>query len=335
MALLLKLGEQLPLSVNQPALQWWRRYFGAPHVRPELVWAALALTLLGSLVGIAGAPAGHVGIAAGIGAVLGGLSGGVLICGALWLIDWPRHKLRTTRRLASPAVRLGWAPTAVILCILSAGIASNGLSLALFTALAVGTVAWATLMAAPRDRSAGSGSRVIYAQVLINLPVLLWCLVGTRPQTPIVSTVMWCTVLGAMIVFAVGQISLLTALVQELKTSQQQTGRVVIMALAAGLLLLIWLQTPGARTRSVLFAAMIGLILAARVFAANLSETDLRIRYWIGLGAFWIFGLAGSIFDSTRPTADLVLRWGGSFFMVSLLLTMVVSLLNGRGAARS
>jgi hypothetical protein len=334
MALLLKLGEQLPLSVNQPALEWWRRYFGAPHIRPEMVWTALALTLLGSLVGVATATAGHVGIAAAMGAVLGALSGAALTCGALWLIDWPRYKLRTKRQLASPAVRLGWAPTAAILCILSASMASNGLTIALFTLLTVVNVAWAMVMARWRDRSVGSGSKVLYAQILINLPVLLWCVVSSGPRALIVSRVMWPTLLGAIVAFGLGQLSLLTALLQELKRAQQQIGRVVVTAVAAGLLLLTWLQTPGGRASSILFAAMITLILAARVFAANLNEVQLRMRYWIGLAVFWLSGLAGSAFDAAHPAPDLILRWGGSFFMVSLVLTMIVSLHNVSAATR-
>ena len=337
LALLLTLGEQFPLSIDRSALEWWQRYFRTPQIRPELIWTSLALTALGILFGIAFATAGHVGhvgIAAAAGGAIGALMGGALTFGVLWIIDWPRHKLRTKRRLSSPAVRLGWAPAALGLCILSAVTVSNALTFALFSVLTGLNVAWTAVLALRRDRSAVSGSQFLFAQIAINLPILLWCVLSSGAPALVVTKVMWPALLGAMVISGVGQVSLLTALVQELTPIRQQQWRVIISVLALALLLLTWLSIPTGRWGSLVFAAMIGLILAHRVFAANLTEMQFRMRSRLGIGALWLGGAMVGGFDGAHPPADIVLRWGGLLFMASLVLTMLVSFFNGRAAAQ-
>jgi hypothetical protein len=322
--LLGEIGAQMPVTVHPGALEWWQRYFGSPQIRPELLWVGLAFTVLAGLIGLSAAPAGHVGsYVLGYG-LLGALLGGVLACGVFWGIDWPRHKLRTTRRVAHIGIRLGWAPTALGLCFLAALTPSNGMTITAFAALSAANAAWAVVMAL--EPVGGKPLLRLYGLLVTNIPLVAWCAMLSNAPASIVTYVMWPTLLGALIAFGLGHLSLVTAFIHDLFPARQQRIRIAICTLAVVLILLMLWRVPAGTWNSLVFIAMFGLVLAQRTAASNLNEKQFRMRY--GAGLISIFLLRAAQLDTMQSAATL--RIGSFLFMGGVLATMLASLYNAR-----
>jgi hypothetical protein len=326
--LLGEFGNPLPAGLDRSALEWWQKYFSVPRLRPELLWLTIALAALGAVIGATQAPDGRKALSLAIGAVFGALIGAGVAAGVHWLIDWPRHKLRTTRQVARVEVRLGWAPVAIALCFVAAIAPSNALTTALFVVPSAANVAWALLMA-PEQRQ-GTARQALYGKIVINIPLLAWCVAACDPRAVIVTGVMWPTLLGAIVAFGLGQWPLVMAFVHDLSPARQLQARVLIVLLALGMLLLTWFAPPRGRLGAVVFVAMVALILVQRTAAANLTAEQFRMRYWAGLAVVWLIApLMGSAkITSSNPVPALHL--GGPIFMGALVLTVAMSIYNAR-----
>ena len=316
----------MPAAVNAQALAWWQRFFTRPHLRPVLLQVAIALSVGTLLLGLHGAREDALTT------LLEGIGTGVAIP-TLWflLIDWPRFKLKSRRRTASPLLRFGWAPGTLTLCIVAA-LLPDGVAVAgVVGVFSLVLVCWAVLMA-PEVEDGLVRQRMVQrmlSALLINVPVATWwgLLAAKADEAPTLP--MWVSFIAALLAFAIGQPLLWIEYSRGLNLRERQWGRATAGAAALAMLAVLWAVTIGDFWKGPVLAIITSLVLAQRAAAGNLTPSQLKARYYIG----WVAVVFGG-----RALADVRLlsleRAAGIFFMAGAVLTMCACLSNEWRAAR-
>jgi hypothetical protein len=321
--LLSRLRADLPKSVNPQALAWWSQFLTRPQPRPVLIRFAGVLAVLGTVVGAfvglnVGSP-DRVLSDASKGGVAGVLAGLAMIGLFLGLVDWPRYILRLTRRAASRWVTLGWAPTGLLLCLISGLCPTTTAIVVIAFVLSIALVLWAILMT-PENAgiTADDPLRRVGVALFTNAPVAVWwaLLAGASEGAPTLA--MWPVFSATVIAFAIGQPLLWREFLGGLSRKQRQLVRLGVAAIAMGSIPVL-LSMPGLASWSgVVLAYVFSVVLTHRTAAVNLNVRQAKLRYFVTGGFAWFLAT-----QRGELSADSLLPDIGALFMAGVITVMV------------
>jgi hypothetical protein len=319
-----------PNIFNPRALQWWNWFLTEPHPRPVLIHLTGALMLCGFLAGSDWAHHGDYTLRGALAGVGFGALAGCALTGLWWvLVDWPRYRLRAIRLGAVRGLRLGWAPACLAACILSAFLPDT--LVATLAALVVGLALlfWAVAMAPAFADFNTSPLHRVWALTVVNLPLALWWLIFLDYPSMLPTTAMSVVFVATLLSFALGQPLLAAEFLHDLRFKSRQAARWGILALALGGLALAALATPGAPGSRLILMGLVAIVLMHRTPAGNLSAKQLKARYYVCLVAA-ISIVPAFIREGSTP----VLQFGGSVFMLGVMVSTVMGFYNDRRATR-
>jgi hypothetical protein len=326
---LTELGSVIPRSIHPAALAWWAAYFTKPHVRAGLLLLTGALALLGAALG---GMTDDLQIGAAASAFAGGAAGlliGLVITGAWFvLVDWPRHRFEAKRRGASVWVRAGWMPAGIAACLIASFCPDNLVATIVLGTVSAAILAWSVLMAPELGEISGANVRTrLVALVVINAPVVIWWRLLSREPQASVTTPMWVAGVAALLGVTLGQPALSRDFLHVWSQKSRQVARAGIAVTAIGVIALVQLRVLDPAWFRPLLAFQLAVVFAQRIAAANLTDGQGKIRWYVAFYSSLAAarGLSGTDVD--------VLGIGTWVFMGGVALIMGICLYNDWRAA--
>jgi hypothetical protein len=323
----------MPSALNATALLWWQRFFARPHIRPEIVRATGILIVLGLFVGSVSTPTpqallSHVWKTG----LLFGFAG--LAAAGLWfaLVDWPRFKMKTFRRSASPGLRLGWAPASLASCIASALLPDGVVATIAVSVVCLCLMSWAVLMAPDVDDGLRPQHMLqrLGVALFLNAPLCVWWLFLASQPTESPTAPMWVSFVATLAAFAIGQSLLWVEFLRVSTSESRQWVRALLGALSlAALPVFLYVPVTNAWDR-VLLTGMVAIVLVQRIPAVNLTVQQLKLRGYISFLPTVIV-----VQEFSHIHLGSTVRIGGILFMSGVALAMAASAYNEWKASKS
>lgn len=311
------------LSMLEPsAIEWWDEMASRPRVSIAIILVGVAVAALGGSVAAAeeGAKAGllYVGRAA---LVFTGL-----VLWKLYLLDWPRHLIRTRLPVPSVALLTGWLPASIALVLLSA-IPAWGFVKWILAIPAICVAQWAWTVGWISGHSTNL-LRIPFLRVLLYniLAFVCWTLLISRASPPIQ---LHAAVLCALAGTALGMPVAVDVWEHRLTARQRwtwlfATAGVTLLA-AACLFLVSDREAWGPVAATLVMVAT----LMHRHFAAMLSKGQQELRFGWMLACFIGLIVIAIRAEPQVPQADMMLGFG-SLFLSTVLLCTLMALWNER-----
>ncbi|WP_129646949.1 DUF3488 domain-containing protein [Peristeroidobacter agariperforans] len=323
---LIRLHHRSLLPLLEPtAVAWWDRLAGRPQVSFPIILLGLAFAALSVIPGVAiGEPNAVLVSVGNIAAVFTGL--------ALWklyLLDWPRHLLRTKLPVPPVLVLLGWFPASIAVVLLALIPAWSFVSWIL-AVLAACATQWAWIVG--WNGAPGSLQNVltmpVFRVLIYNFVAGMWWLsaAGKMPPVPQLHAPVLCALAGS----ALG-LPMAIAVWEQRLTSPQRwiwlfaTSIVAIVAVAV-----LWFLADREAWRPVAAALVIVALLMHRHIAAMLGKRQQELRF--GWMVTFFIGLIVVTVQSEQmtPQFDVVLTGFGSLLASTVLLCALMAMWNER-----
>jgi hypothetical protein len=326
--LLARLRTDLPRSLNPQALAWWSECLTQPRPRPALIRFAGVLAGLGAAVGA------FVGLYSGSyervlsdawkGGVAGLLAGLAVTGSILGLAEWPRYLLRTTRRIASPWVTLGWAPAGLLSCLIASVCPVTTATVVSAWVLSVAIVYWTVLMMPDNTKVTEDALlRRVGGALFANAAVVVWWALLTAAPEAAPTRTMWPVFSATLVAFAIGQPLLWGEFLGGLSRERRQWARFAIAAVAVGLVPVLLYMPVYSNWNGLLLACLFSVVLAHRTAAVDLTRPQAKVRYRVILGFALLFGV-----QRGDLSAGSALRDVGALFMAGVVCVMAQCLVN-------
>jgi hypothetical protein len=322
---LIRVHHSSLLSMLEPsAVAWWDEMVSRPRVSLPIILVGLVIAALGGTVAASqeGTKAGllYVGQA---GLVFTGL-----VLWKLYLLDWPRHLIRTRLPVPSVALLAGWLPASIALVLLSTIPAWNFVKLILaIPAICVAQWAWTVGWIGAGDSR--NLLRIPFLRVLLYniLAFVCWTSLISRMSPPVQ---LHAAVLCALAGTALG-LPIAVDVWEHRLTARQ---RWIWLLSTAGMTLLaatcLFMLSDREAWGPVAAALIMVAILMHRHFAAMLGRRQQEIRFgWMVAGFVGLLIIAARA-EPMVPQVELILKRFGSLFLSTVLLCTLMAMWNER-----
>jgi hypothetical protein len=312
------------LSTLEPsAIEWWDKLASRPQVSFPIILVGAVLTVLGAVIGnTSGEPNAALVNVTKVAVVFT-----ILTLWKLFLLDWPRHLMRT--RLPVPPLQLliGWLPASLAIALLATIPAWNFVAWIL-AGLAICAAQWAWIVGWTGVPGTLQNVFTIpfFRVVVFNFAIGLWWVSCTSNMTP--APQLHAPVLFAMAGGALG-LPMAGAVWEDRLTARQRwiwlfaTSLVAIVAIAC-----LWLLADREAWRPLAAALVVIAVLMHRHIALLFGRRQQELRFgWMVaffIGLVFITAQSNPIFERF----DVALTGFGSLLASAVLLCMLMGMWN-------
>lgn len=306
--------------LNPDTIAWWDRLAS----RPQISFALLVVAFAG------GGFVLSVGWSADV--LAPGLwTFGLCFGAALWklyLLDWPRHWLRTKWPVICPArLASGWLPLAV-LCLVTAVVAPGTATLVVIALCAL-AIQWALIVRT--TRLSGNPRNDWIVDFVIPQGVLAFWWVGITEQLPAGTLEpMLIPSFSLMVASGLGALTLRAVWMRQITLSQRRAIATMLALLLITAAALLWWLTPDAKWHPACAALVLIVVVLHRPLTCALTEDQQKAR-----GIWALVGVIVLILASVlEPTAS-VLKARGLVFVGGGLVLLATSAFSAALMART
>jgi hypothetical protein len=308
-------------ALDSSAVAWWDALVSRPRVSFPIILAGLVIAAIGGFA--AAAQEGAQGWLLHMGRATLVIVG--LVLWKLYLLDWPRHLLRTKFPLPSAQLLAGWLPASIGIILLSM-IPAWTFVLWIVSALALGAAQWAWIVGWFEDGDSRNLMRIPLVRVLaFNILAFLWWISVTSkaaPATPQLHVAVYCALTGT----ALGLPVTIQAWASSLTSSQRWLWLIATAGMTLVAAACLFLLTDREVWRPIAAAMVMIPVIMHRHFALLLGKHQQEIR--LGWGVCYFIGLV-IITARAEPSlmpVDTVLKGFGSLLVSTVLMCTLMAM---------
>lgn len=322
---LLRIHHPSLLSLLEPStIIWWDRLASRPRVSFPIICVGVMIAAISAL--IFGTTEGAMKAVTSAGSVMA-----VFAALALWklfLLDWPRHLIRTRLPMPSPLLRAGWLPAGLLLLVVALLIPAGGVLHWIVAGLSLCTVQWAWIFVS-MDIAAGRSNLLaipLFRVVVFDFLAALWWLSSLSSLPP--ASQLQLPVLCALVASSLG-LPTASAIWERQSSSRQRWYWLCATLTFAGVTLAcLWWLSPNEPWRPFCAGLVIITIVMHRPVATMLSRRQQEVRFGWMVTCFIGIIIAAGQHASTLPQRNFALIGFGSLLTTTVFLCILMAIWN-------